>query len=174
MGRDVNRRDEEFREFVAGRSGALLRTAYLMTGDRGLAEDLVQSALAKAYVAWGRVQSADSPDAYVHRILINSGLRARGRHRVTEVFSAHPPEVPAPDITARVDERQRLAAVVTGLPPRQRAVVVLRYFDDLSEVSVAEILGCSVGTVKSQASKALAKLRLALAEIPEEVRRDGC
>jgi len=170
----VNRRDEEFREFVVGRSGALLRTAYLMTGDRGLAEDLVQSTLTKAYVSWGRVQSADNPDAYVRRILINTGIRAGRRRQITEILHADPPEAPAPDTTAHVDERQRLAAALTDLPPRQRAVVVLRYFDDLSEVSVAEILSCSVGTVKSQASKALAKLRLALGEVPEEVHRDGC
>ena len=170
----MNRRDEEFREFVVGRSGALLRTAYLMTGDRGLAEDLVQSTLAKAYVAWGRVQSADNPDAYVRRILINTGIRAGRRRQITEILRADPPEAPAPDTTAHVDERQRLATALTDLPPRQRAVVVLRYFDDLSEVAAAEILSCSVGTVKSQASKALTKLRLALGEVPEEVHRDGC
>jgi RNA polymerase sigma-70 factor (sigma-E family) len=155
------RDQDEFGQFMAGRWAGLVRLAYGLTGDRWLAEDIAQSALASAYAAWWRVSRADDPDAYVRRILINtSNRRFRGR-RVSE--SPHQPaELPdgqAPDPADLVGDRAPLLAALRELPPRQRAIVVLRYWEDLSDVQVAAILGCSAGTVRSQASRAIAKLR---------------
>jgi RNA polymerase sigma-70 factor (sigma-E family) len=149
----------QFHEFVQARWPRLVRTAYLLTGDHGEAEDLVQTALAKAYVAWTRVQASDSPDAYVRRILVNANAARFRKRRITQLLGAAPPEVRTPDPTHRVDLRDALVQALARLPVRQRAVVILRYWDDLSEAEVARALGCSAGTVKSQASKGLAKLR---------------
>ena len=150
-----------FDEFVATRSPALLRTAYLLTGDRGLAEDLLQSALAKAYRHWDRVAAVGSPEAYVRRIMVNE-RRSWWRHdRGREVLGAVP-DRGGPDESAALAERDAVWQAVLALPPRTRAVLVLRYWEDLSEAETAQILDCSVGTVKSQASKALAKLRNAV------------
>jgi DNA-directed RNA polymerase specialized sigma24 family protein len=121
-------------EFVATRWTPLYRTAYLLTGSHADAEDLAQTALVKAYLSWSKVTGAASPDAYVRRILTNAFLSGRRPLRVT---------------------REHLAA----LPPRQRAVVVLRYYEDLSEQQIADALGCSTGTVKSTASDALKNLK---------------
>jgi RNA polymerase sigma-70 factor (sigma-E family) len=157
-GRMDEYRHREFREFFAPR---LLGLAYLLRGDATEAEDLTQIALARAFVAWRRVRDSDHPDAYVRRILVNANRRRFGRRRVTEDLVATVPETagPAGGFTA-VEDRAGLAAALATLPPGQRAVVVLRYCDDLSEDQVAKVLGRSVGTVKSQASRGLAKLRL--------------
>ena len=157
-----------FREFVDGRSPGLLRTAYLLTGDWHLAEDLLQTALSRAYLAWSRVSVADSPDAYVRRILVNSWAKWWRRRWRGETPTAAMPETAGPDPYAAVDDRSSLAAALATLPKRQRAVVVLRYYDDLSEAEIAAVLGCSPGTVKSQASKALAKLRVDPSLAPEK------
>ncbi|MCX3061518.1 SigE family RNA polymerase sigma factor [Streptomyces beihaiensis] len=152
--------EAEFQEFVRARWSHLVRTAYLLTGDVHHAEDLTQTALAKAYRSWRRVSRSDSPEAYVRRILVNCNSDRFRKRRVAEALTAAPPEVAGHDeAVSRADERDVLLAALTGLPPRQRAVVVMRYWEDLSEAEVAEMLGCSTGTVKSQASKALAKLR---------------
>ncbi len=149
---------EQFAAFVAGRGPALQRTAYLLTGDWALAEDLLQTALAKSYLAWGRIRHED-PEGYVRKVLANthaSWWRRKWRgEAATEVL----PES-AYDGQAGVDERLALAVALRGLPPRQRAVIVLRFYEDLTEAATAAVLDCSVGTVKSQTSKALAKLRL--------------
>ncbi|MFT4083783.1 MAG: SigE family RNA polymerase sigma factor [Nocardioides sp.] len=145
----------EFDEFVGARSGALLRTAYLLTRDHGLAEDLLQTALSKAWFAWGRIQG--EPEPYVRKVLVNTYAswwrrKWNGEHATDELPDrgvAHPEE-----------GAHDLWTALGRLPRRQRAVVVLRYFDDLTEAETARLLGCSVGTVKSQASKALAKLRI--------------
>jgi RNA polymerase sigma-70 factor (sigma-E family) len=159
--------EEEFQGFVRSRWPRLLRTAYLLTGDRHLAEDLAQSALTKAYRSWHRVQRSDSPDAYVRRILVSCDKDRFRKRRVPEHLTDVPPDVMATqDDMARADQRALLAAALARLPRRQRAVVVLRYWEDLSEAEVAQTLGCSPGTVKSQAAKALSKLRVALAPIP--------
>lgn len=150
---------ESFARFVRQRSHRLVRTAYLLTRDWAYAEDLLQTALVRAWSAWGRIEA--DPEPYVRRVLVNTYLswwRRRWRH--AEQSHAQVPDRPCADAIAEVDERQRVWLAMGRLPPRQRAVLVLRYFEDLSEVQVAELLDISVGTVKSQANRALAKLRL--------------
>ncbi|HEX4471171.1 MAG TPA: SigE family RNA polymerase sigma factor [Nocardioides sp.] len=141
----------------------LVRTAYAVSGDLGVAEDAVQTAFAKAYRSWGRISRLEAPEAYLRRMVVNEVLNdrrmARRRH---EISSAEPPErasIGAADPALPDDELWR---AVTSLPPRQRAVLVLRYYEDLSEQQIAEVLGCRPGTVKSQASAALTSLRARL------------
>jgi RNA polymerase sigma-70 factor (sigma-E family) len=159
-------RQQEFGQFMTARWPGLVRLAYGLTGDRWLAEDVAQAALASAYAAWWRVRRADDPDAYVRRILINTSRRRFRRRRVAE--QAHEPQELAnspladtavADPAELIGERSALLAALRELPTRQRAIVLLRYWDDLSDAQVAAILGCSPGTVRSQASRALAKLR---------------
>lgn len=149
----------DFERYVEQRSPRLLRTAYLLCRDWATAEDLVQTALAKAWFAWRRV-GAD-PDPYVYRILANthaSWWRRRWRGEVpTDVV---PEMTDANDPASAIGTRETLRACLAALPARQRAVIVLRYFEDLPDAAIAEVLGCSVVTVRSQASRALAKLRL--------------
>jgi RNA polymerase sigma-70 factor (sigma-E family) len=147
----------DFEDFVVVRSGRLLRTAYLLTRDRGLAEDLLQTALAKAWLAWNRLDS--QPEPYVRRIIVNTYATWWRRRWRGETPTASPPEPAAPDGLGPAAVHD-LWVALGRLPRRQRAVVVLRYFEDLTEADTAELLGCSVGTVKSQAAKALAKLRV--------------
>ena len=149
---------DDFSAFVSERSQPLLRTAYLLTRDWALAEDLLQTALTKAWFAWSRIDT--SPEAYVRKILVNAFLSWRRRRWVGEEPWADPPDRPGVDPYGAVDDRSAIWQLLGRLPARQRAVVVLRYYEDLSEAQAAELLGCSVGTVKSQASKALAKLRI--------------
>ena len=145
-----------FEEFVAARSSALLRTAYLLTRDHALAEDLLQTALTKAYLAWGRVEGA--PEPYVRRIVVNTYASWWRRKWNGERPTDELPETAHHDDS--VGESGDLWDALGRLPRRQRAVVVLRYFEDLTEAQTADLLGISVGTVKSQTSKALAKLRI--------------
>lgn len=151
---------EEFRDFVAARSPALLRTAYLMTGNRAEAEDLLQTALAKTFVAWRRVREADNPEAYVRRVMLNTRTSLWRRRRVDEQPYADVPErAETADPFGSSDLHDALWRALGTLGRRQRAVLVLRYYEQLSEAEIAETLGISVGTVKSQASRALATLR---------------
>ncbi|MGA5817286.1 SigE family RNA polymerase sigma factor [Kitasatospora sp. NPDC094028] len=159
MGAQKTARDDEFRAFAGSTWSRLFRTAYLLAGDRHGAEDLVQQALERAYVAWGRVRSADDPYAYVRRVLINEHAR-RFRRRPPENLVTAVPDRPAP-AGADLDDRTVLLGALAGLPRRQREAVVLRYWEDLSETQTAEAMGCSVGTVKSQTARGLAKLRKA-------------
>jgi RNA polymerase sigma-70 factor (sigma-E family) len=147
-----------FEEFVAGRGQALQRFGYALTGDWALAEDLLQTALARAYPRWPRIRR-DDPEAYVRKIMVNTWSSWWRRRWRGEVPSGQLPDSAGPDNYASIDSRQALRAALSKLPPRQRAVVVLRYHQDLSEAQVAELLGVTVGTVKSQAAKALAALR---------------
>jgi RNA polymerase sigma-70 factor (sigma-E family) len=147
-----------FDDFVAARSSALLRTAYLLTHDHALAEDLLQTALTRAWFAWDRIEG--HPEPYVRRILVNTfstwwRRRWNGEHATGDL-----PDAGTADGTDAVGDNHDLWQAMARLPRRQRAVVVLRYFEDLTEAQTAAALGCSVGTVKSQASKALAKLRI--------------
>ena len=152
-------RDAEFTAYMSARQPSLLRTAYLLTGDRHTAEDLVQTALAKLYLSWDKVQRRELVDGYVRRILVNehNSLWRRSWKR-RETSTDEPPEHQALD---RHDhgESAALWEFVQTLPRKQRAVIVLRYYDDLSEAETADLLGISVGTVKSQASRALAAMR---------------
>jgi RNA polymerase sigma-70 factor (sigma-E family) len=148
----------DFSEFVSARSTALLRTAYLLTGNEATAEDLLQAALVKCWRSWSRL--TDQPEPYVHAVLVNTYLSWRRRRWHGESPSSELPEVAVQDGTAEVDERAAVLVALKRLPRRQRAVVVLRFFDDLSEAETARRLGVSVGTVKSQTSKALAALRI--------------
>ncbi|HST65993.1 MAG TPA: SigE family RNA polymerase sigma factor [Mycobacteriales bacterium] len=150
---------EEFRAYVAARGAALLRTAVLITGDRGLAEDLVQTALVRTYGSWGRIQRREAVDAYVRRVMVNTYVNWWRRRWRGELPTESLPERPAPDALSRVDDGLSLHDALARLPRRMRAVVVLRYYDDLPDREIAAILGCSTGTVRSQASRALDKLR---------------
>ena len=147
-----------FEEFVAGRGQALQRFGYALTGDWALAEDLLQTAFARAYPRWSRIQR-DDPEAYVRKIMLNTWSSWWRRRWRGEVPSGQLPDAAGPDHYSSVDSRQALRAALAKLPPRQRAVVVLRYHQDLSEAQVAALLGVTAGTVKSQAAKALATLR---------------
>ena len=149
---------QDFTEFVAARSKRLIRLAYVLTCDQHAAEDLLQNALTKAAARWGQIHTA--PEAYVRRIMYReqvSWLRRRARRPETTV--AQVPEPGAGDDAVSVEAR---LALREALRPRRRAVLVLRYLEDLPESQVAEILGCSVGTVRSQTHKAIAQLRSAL------------
>jgi RNA polymerase sigma-70 factor (sigma-E family) len=150
--------EDQFAAFVAGRGPALQRTAYLLTGDWALAEDLLQTALAKSYLAWGRIRHAD-PEGYVRKVLANTHATWWRRRWRGESPTHELPDTTGYDGTAGVDDRVALAAALARLPRRQRAVIVLRFHEDMTEAAVATTLGCSLGTVKSQTSKALAKLR---------------
>jgi RNA polymerase sigma-70 factor (sigma-E family) len=151
--------EAEFRSFVAARWTRLVRTAYLLTGDLHEAEDLVQVTLEKLYTAWSRLGPDDRIDAYARRVLVNSNISRIRRRRLGEWLTTSPPERPATDAIAQADDRAALLSALATLPPKQRAAVVLRYWEDMSEAQVAEALGCSVGNVKSQTSRGLAKLR---------------
>ncbi|MFI6322256.1 SigE family RNA polymerase sigma factor [Nonomuraea sp. NPDC050556] len=149
----------DFERYVEQRSDRLLRTAYLLCRDWPTAEDLVQTALAKAWFAWRRV--GENPDPYVYRILTNTHASWWRRRWRAEVPTEDLPDVPHDDDpTSRIGARDALRTCLAALPSRQRAVIVLRYFEDLPDQAIAEVLGCSVATVRSQASRALAKLRL--------------
>ena len=147
---------EDFEAFVAARYAALLRTAYLLTGDHHDAEDLLQQALVKAVGAWGRIQG--DPEPYVRTILVRQNIsRWRGR-RWRELTTDTPPETAVFE-SGGTEDRIALHRALGSLAPRQRAVIVLRYYEDLTEVQTAEALGISVGTVKSQSRDALRRLR---------------
>jgi len=157
---------QEFVEFVHARQQTLLRFAYLLTSDHHTAEDLVQTALAKTYLSWDRLRDRGALDNYVRRIIVNENTslwrRAWKRNeRPTEEL----PE-PGPRDGGDPEGRDAMWRVVQTLPARQRAAVVLRYYEDLSEADTAATLGCSVGTVKSQTSRAIAGLRSKLATDP--------
>ena len=157
----------EFAAFVAARSHALLRTAYLLTGDDQAAEDLLQTALLSTLRHWRRIRDRESLEAFVRRVMVNERRSWFRRRASSEITVATIHDRPGPDVHARVDDGELLQRALLTLPQRQRATLVLRFFDDLSEAEVATILGCSVGTVKSQTSKGLARLRGLLTEIDE-------
>ena len=154
--------DEEFREFMRGRWAATVRLAYGLTGDTGHAEDVSQDAFARAYASWGRVSRAGDPQAYVRRIVINEYRRRFRKQRVAEELPGVLPD--AGTVPPGPEERSALLDALRSLGPRQRAVIVLRYWMDLSEAETAAALNCSRGTVKSQASRGLAALKLKVVE----------
>jgi RNA polymerase sigma-70 factor (sigma-E family) len=161
--------DQEFLDFVKSRAAPLHRMAYLLCGDWHLADDLVQETLAKSFRHWHRVQRADNPDAYVRRMLVNEARRHWRRHR----NAAGPVDLTGwepgvPDAATAVTNRVALFQALLTLPARQRATIVLRYLEGMSERETAAVLGCGEGTVKSQTSRALSSLRAYLE--PEGIR----
>jgi RNA polymerase sigma-70 factor (sigma-E family) len=165
----VREADEvDYAEFYASAWPRLFRLTYAISGDVGQAEDAVQSALAKAHASWRRVTSADHPEAYVRRMAVNEALGVRRRAWWKSERSGPVPDVGvAGSAEHAVVERAELWDALLQLAPRQRAVLVLRYYEDLSEQQIAEVLGCSRGTVKSQASNALAALRRRYSAVSE-------
>ena len=159
-------RDADFAAYMAARQPSLLRTAYLLTGDRHTAEDLVQTAFAKLYLSWDRVQRRELVDGYVRRILVNehSSLWRRAWKRNEHSTDTLPDQAFVDVHHDGVNDA--LWEFMQTLPRKQRAVVVLRYYEDLSEAETAQVLGISVGTVKSQASRALAALRSRVQDNP--------
>jgi len=153
--------DDGFDRFMAERWPRVLRSAYMLTGDRHDAEDLAQAAFERVCVAWGRVRRAENPDAYVQRVLLNCHRGRFRKRRVPEYPVAAVPEGLrlVRDHAEVHGERDVLMAALNDLAPRQRAVIVLRYYEDLTEAQAADVLRCSVGTIKSQTAKALERLR---------------
>jgi RNA polymerase sigma-70 factor (sigma-E family) len=154
-----------------------MRTAFLLTGEQHAAEDLVQATLEQVYVAWRRVAAADDPEAYVRRVMINTQAR-KHRRRLREFLAPKDDSgivhevADTGDRIAQADDRNALLTALAQLPPRQRQAVVLRYWEDLTETQTAEAMGCSVGAVKSNAAKGIAKLR-AIPELAETVTQGG-
>lgn len=151
----------DFAEFAESRSRSLSRAAWVLTGgDWGLAEDLVQTVLSTVWRHWDRVARLDAPDAYTHRVLVNTYLSWRRRKWSGEIPAG---KIPEPGTSMRefeqVELRDSLRRALNELTPRQRAVIMLRFLEDRSEAEAAQIMGCSTGTIKSQTSKALVKLR---------------
>jgi RNA polymerase sigma-70 factor (sigma-E family) len=151
--------DEDFQDFMRGRWPAMVRLAYGLTGDLGHAEDVAQGAFARTYASWARVKRTGDPDAYVRKIVINENRSRFRKRRVTEDLVGVVPERPGQPAPDAPGDSEALLRALRGLGPRQRAVIVLRYWMDMSEAETAAALNCSVGTVKSQASRALAALR---------------
>jgi RNA polymerase sigma-70 factor (sigma-E family) len=147
----------DYDAFVVDRSQRLLRTAYLLTRDWAAAEDVLQAALVKLWFAWPRVNG--DPEAYLRRIIVTTHVSWRRRFWRREVASGYLPEPSAADETARHADRDALWRALHRLGPRQRAILVLRYFEDLADSEIAGLLGVTVATVRSQASRALAHLR---------------
>jgi RNA polymerase sigma-70 factor (sigma-E family) len=148
-----------FSDFVAASTGRLFRTAYVLVGDHQLAQDLLQESLIKAYVAWPRLRDESKAEAYTRKIIVTTCISWRRRRSFHERPVAVLPEAPEADQTDRLAAQDDLWAQIHRLPPGQRAAVTLRYFEDLSEAQTAELMGCSVGTVKRQVASGLAKLR---------------
>lgn len=148
-----------FQAYVVARQDDLLRLARMLTADWASAQDLVQTSLERVWPRWGRIVREGDPDAYVRRVLVNAHLKSGRRRWRGELPFAEVPERPGDDLFEAADLRQTVHALLPLLPPRQRVVLVLRYYADLTESAVADVLGCSVGTVKSQTAKGLRKLR---------------
>ena len=152
--------DPEFRDYVTTRGRALLRTAYLLTGNLADAEDLLQAALAKTYLAWDRIEDRGALDGYVRRAMVNTHISWWRRRRVQEFPTDELPDRAVADHAGDSDLQEALRRAIDRLPLRMRTAVVLRYYEDMTEAEVAERLGVSLGTVKSTVSRAVAKLRI--------------
>jgi RNA polymerase sigma-70 factor (sigma-E family) len=159
--------EREFREFVAARSKSLLHTAYLLTGDWEQGRDLLQTVLASTAARWPKLRDREQPEAYVRRGLYHAQVdRTRRLSWRRETVTAEPPEqvLPGGDCADAVAQRQDIVAALRCLPKRQRAVIVLRYFEDRPDSEIAEILGVTPGTVRSQTYKALTALRVTFSD----------
>ena len=171
----MGRERSEFAEFALARAGALHRAAYLMVGETQLAQDLVQEALTKTYVAWPRLRDPRNAEAYCRKAITTTAItwfRRKGwnNERPTEHLPEGASRVPGPETS--VTERDDVWRALLALPPRQRAALVLRFYEDLTESQTAEAMGCAVGTVKSQVSAALTKLRERLGDDVELLTTD--
>lgn len=155
--------DRDFAEFVGARWASLYRLAYLLAASPTGAEDLLQTTLEKAYVNWPRISGMEFPEAYVRRMLANTLVSSRRRAWIGEQPWEELPEAAGASAELPVLDRSLIWPLVCALPDRQRAVIVLRYYEDLSETQIADALGCAAGTVKSQSSAAIGALRRALA-----------
>jgi RNA polymerase sigma-70 factor (sigma-E family) len=156
----VSAEAEGFAQFVEGRRRALLRTAWLLTGDWALAEDLVQTALVRSWPRWERIWRRGDPEMYVRAVMVNTWAGWRRRRWRAEQPSESVPDSPvAGDLAGEAALRVAVRGALGLLSDRQRAVLVLRVFDDLSEAQVAQVVGCAVGTVKSTMARAVARLR---------------
>ncbi len=149
-----------FRDYVTSRGRSLLRTAYLLTGNMADAEDLVQAALAKTYVAWDRIEDRGALDGYVRRAMINTHISWWRRRRLEEFPTDEIPDQAVADHSGDSDLQATLRQAIDRLPQRMREAVVLRFYEDMTEAEVADALGVSLGTVKSTVSRAMAKLRI--------------
>jgi RNA polymerase sigma-70 factor (sigma-E family) len=152
--------DPDFRDYVTSRGRALLRTAYLLTGNLADAEDLLQAALAKTYLAWDRIEDRGALDGYVRRAMVNTHISWWRRRRLQEFPTDELPDRAVADHAGDSDLQETLRRAIERLPQRMRTAVVLRYYEDMTEAEVAERLGVSLGTVKSTVSRAVAKLRI--------------
>ena len=152
--------DLAFREYVTARSGSLLRLALLLTRNRADAEDLVQAALAKTFQAWDRIKDRGAVDGYVRRAMVNTHISWWRRRRVEEYPTDEIPDQPVLDHAGDSEMQDALRRAIERLPRRMRAAVVLRYYEDMTEAEIADVLGVSLGTVKSTVSRAVAKLRI--------------
>ena len=150
---------EAFSEFASARSGSLFRTAYLVIGDYQLAQDLVQESLVKTYLAWPRLRDVTNAEAYTRRVIVTTCISWRRRRSFSERPTNQAPDGSGTDPTTLLPEQGELWTAVRQLPPRQRAAVVLRFCEDLSLTQTAELMGCSVGSVKRHTFIALDKLR---------------
>src|SRR5438128_2037098 len=159
--------DPEFRDYVTARGRALLRTAYLLTGNLADAEDLVQAALAKTYLAWDRIEDRGALDGYVRRAMVNTHISWWRRRRVQEFPTDELPDQAVADHARESDMAEVVRRALDRLPQRMRTAVMLRYFEDMTEPEIAAALGISLGTVKSTVSRAVAKLRID-AELSED------
>lgn len=159
-----------FEEYVAVRLPALLRQATALAGDPHVAEDVVQDVLVKAQSRWARIRDMDVPDAYLRKMIVNELMSARRRAAAAVRRERVARPIPAEDGTDLVVQRDAIRHVIRALPTRQRIVIALRYYEDMADGDIAALMGCSVATVRSQASRALAKLRglAALQPVPEE------
>ncbi len=164
----------DFADLVAARSPALHRAAYLMVGDVALAQDLVQEALTKTYVAWPRLRDPANAEAYARKAITTTAIswfrrKSWGSERVVESL----PEHGGGDHAEQVSQQSTLWSALLELPVRQRAAIVLRYYEDLTEAQTAEVMGCALGTVKSQVSAGMAKLRQRLGDDADLLPRDS-
>ena len=152
--------EPEFRDYVRTRRRALLRIAYLLTRNEADAEDLVQSALAKTYLAASRIEDRSALDGYVRRAIVNTHISWWRRRRVVELPTDELPDEGVADHAVASDLQATIRRAVDRLPGRMRAAIMLRYYDDMTDAEVAELLGISLGTVKSTMARAVAKLRI--------------
>jgi RNA polymerase sigma-70 factor (sigma-E family) len=165
----IDPKDDEFTDFVAAHGAQLLRTACLVTGDSHLGEDLVQTALAKAYGSWAKVQQADHPVAYVRRLMINTHLSWLRRLTNTERPHERLPDTGTGDHQTAQAETDEMRQALLRLSPRVRTAVVLRYFEDLSEAEAAQHMGCSRSTVNNHVTRGLSALRALLAPAGDDL-----